>query len=252
MIKTAELVKLFWSLVGPWQFMSSTLPYLCKTVQRLFRINGYRGLLSWNRVQDSWFSSFWAWMGPQLRQNRGPVIAALLEGRVKDALVVHDPAAPPVSGVVLDIGPGLGYWVDLYAKAELPIQKNGVRTRGDEIGIQKVFGVEPNSEAHAGLAQRAQDAGLDGVYEILPVGIQSISQANTNTARSNTNVIEKGSVDCIVSILCLCSIPEPEKNIEELYSYLKKGGRWYLYEHVQVQGSWFMRLYQGMKSEILP
>lgn len=37
--------------------------------------------------------------------------------------------------------------------------------------------------------------------------------------------IGKESVDCIVSILCLCSIPEPEKNITKLYELLKKGGR---------------------------
>jgi hypothetical protein len=57
--------------------------------------------------------------------------------------------------------------------------------------------------------------------------------------------IKKESVDCIVSILCLCSILEPEKNIAELYGLLKKGGLWYLYEHVRTRDGLFMRLYQS-------
>ena len=101
--------------------------------------------------------------------------------------------------------------------------------------------MEPNPDSHAALSNRVQELGLEGVYEVLPVGIQDVSKV-----KLSNGTIEKGSVDCIVSILCLCSIPEPEKNIAELYGYLKKGGRWYLYEHVKIQQGWFMRGYQGM------
>lgn len=139
-----------------------------------------------------------------------------------------------MSGVVLEIGPGLGFWVDLFAQFK---DGSGVRTRSGGKGkTLKVFGVEPNVDAHPSLRKRVEAAGLEEVYEILPVGIEALGKYD----------IAPESVDCIVSLLCLCGIPEPEKNIAELYKYLKKGGRWYLYEHVQAKSSWFMRFYQGM------
>lgn len=60
--------------------------------------------------------------------------------------------------------------------------------------------------------------------------------------------IAEESVDCIVSVLCLCSIPDAKTNIAELYRCLKPGGRWYVYEHVIAfpEQGWGMRLYQGM------
>lgn len=131
--------------------------------------------------------------------------------------------------------------IDLYDKANVPFDKSGSTSRSVNGGIQKVYGVEPNPDSHAALSKRVQETGLEGVYEVLPVGIEAVNKAKVNGA----DTIEKGSVDCIVSILCLCSIPEPEKNIAELYGYLKEGGRWYLYEHVRSQDGLFMKLYQG-------
>ena len=56
--------------------------------------------------------------------------------------------------------------------------------------------------------------------------------------------IQKGEVDCIVTIQCLCSIPEPKGKIEGLYAYLKKGGMWIVFEHIATkQGGW-VKLYQ--------
>jgi hypothetical protein len=48
-------------------------------------------------------------------------------------------------------------------------------------------------------------------------------------------------------VMCLCSIPEPRRNMAQLYGYLKPGGRWYVYEHVKCfrEQGWGMRLYQG-------
>lgn len=226
------------SLLEPWQFMLTSCSYLPSTISRLHSTNGFSSLFAWDKLQSAWFSTFWAWAGPRIREGNGPRITALLEGRVTGAQVVDSVVGEPISGVVLDIGPGLGYWVDLYARADVSIQSSeGARRRdGKGEGITKVYGVEPNNQSHPGLRQRAKAAGLDGVYEILPVGIEDISK---------DTVVEKGSVDAIVSLLCLCSIPDPKHNIKELHSYLKPGGRWYVYEHVVVKGSWRMRLYQG-------
>ncbi|KAJ4294279.1 hypothetical protein N0V90_007969 [Kalmusia sp. IMI 367209] len=242
MVKFAELSEIFWSLLDPWRFMSTTLPFLYRTMQRLYGAGEYGTLFSWRKLQDAWFSAFWLWFGPQLRANNGDRITALLEGRIEHAQITDDSVAPPVGGIVLDIGPGRGYWIDLYDKAKVPIDKPGARSRSISGGIRKVYGVEPNPDSHAALSERVQELGLSGVYEVLPVGIEEVDKVKVN---GNDRTIEKGTVDCIVSVLCLCSIPEPEKNIAELYGYLKKGGRWYLYEHVRSNDGLFMKLYQG-------
>lgn len=62
-----------------------------------------------------------------------------------------------------------------------------------------------------------REVGLESVYEVVPVGIRDVGKV--------AGGIRKESVDCIVSVLCLCSIPKPERNIAELYGYCKKGGR---------------------------
>lgn len=110
MAASAEINEIFWSLVDPWQFMASTLPFLYSTTVRLYRSGEYGILFSWRKLQEAWFSAFWMWFGPQLRAGNGDRITALLEGRMKDAQITDRPVAPPVGGVILDIGPGRGYW----------------------------------------------------------------------------------------------------------------------------------------------
>lgn len=236
------LTEVTMALLEPWQFMLVSCSYLPSTIRHLYNTSGLLSIFSWDKLQSAWFSKFWAWAGPRIREANGPRITALLEGRVTGGQLVDEVVGEPISGVVLDIGPGLGYWVDLYARADVPISDSGDSLRqraGKGEGITKVYGVEPNLQSHSGLRQRVQAAGLDAVYEILPVGIEDIAKET---------VVKKGSVDAIVSVLCLCSIPEPEKNIKELHSYLKPSGRWYLYEHVTVKNHWPMKLYQSKSS----
>ena len=150
----------------------------------------------------------------------------------------------PVNGVVLEIGAGSGMWADVFAKVNTSGGDEGEarRRKGAAPGLTRVYGIEPNPTSAAALRRRVKDVGLEGTYEVVPVGIE---QMNDPTAWAGR--IEPGSVDCIVTILCLCSIPEPEKNIKLLYDCLKKGGRWYVYEHVQVdvrRGGYLLRLYQ--------
>jgi SAM-dependent methyltransferase len=47
--------------------------------------------------------------------------------------------------------------------------------------------------------------------------------------------VQRGSVDTIVTVQCLCSIPGPERVIRDLYPLLKPGGRWIVYEHVRTK-----------------
>ncbi len=73
----------------------------------------------------------------------------------------------------------------------------------------------------------------------MPLGIEDLAASGA---------VALQSVDCVVTIMCLCSIPEPRHNMAQLYGYLKPGGRWYVYEHVKcfrAQGLG-MQLYQGL------
>lgn len=232
----STLSEVFQSLLGPWQFLLIALSFLPTALANLYRNHGIKAF-TWSRIQTAWFSAFWVLAGANIRKDNGPRITALLEGRFDNGRIVDTPVVPPLSGVVLEIGPGLGFWVDLFANFKEPGtgRKTRSRTSTGGSGEQlKVYGIEPSTDSHATLKKHIREAGLEDTYEIIPAGIESLTRFN----------IELGTVDCIVSILCLCGIPEPEKNIAELYKYLKPGGRWYIYEHVQTKGI-FMQFYQS-------
>jgi cyclopropane fatty-acyl-phospholipid synthase-like methyltransferase len=119
-----------------------------------------------------------------------------------------------VHGVVLDIGPGSGEWLSLFPKNQ----------------VTKIYGVEPNRDHHDALRRKIKESGLEGVYEIVPVGIEDLRDGGW---------IEEDGVDAIVTLFCLCSIPRPREMIGRLYGLLKEGGVWVLHEHVRAkEGRW--------------
>jgi len=147
----------------------------------------------------------------------------------------NDNPHPPIHGTLLELGPGSGMWVSLFSATS---------QRENRLGpIAKIYGVEPNTDVHPLLKTQVREAGLDKPsggqthYEIVPVGVESLAESGK---------VKPNSVDCIVTIMCLCSIPEPRKNMALLYNYLKPGGRWYVYEHVKCfqHQPWGMRVYQ--------
>jgi tRNA A58 N-methylase Trm61 len=76
---------------------------------------------------------------------------------------------------------------------------------------------------------------LEDIYVICPVGVEDLGE----------KWVGKGEVDSVVTIQCLCSVPEPKRMIGELYSYLKDGGEWIVYEHVITHVGGFIGAYQG-------
>ena len=260
--------------------MTISLSYLPSTI-----LSG-APLTSWSTLQAAWFGRFWAWAGPQVRSSAEASVIPLLQGRVSAGRIIppgpssdeststaaarddhwqHDRACrapspqsqrlhPGVAGTVLEIGPGSGMWVsifsDLYAASPSSESSSkdantttssssppGPPPPGQRGTITRVYGVEPNPAVHPLLRRQIAAADLEGVYEVVPFGIESLASSGR---------IPRQSVDCIVSVLCLCSIPDPELNIRELYGYLKPGGRWYVYEHVRQARSkpWPVRAYQ--------
>ncbi|PSR98967.1 S-adenosyl-L-methionine-dependent methyltransferase [Coniella lustricola] len=208
-------------LVDPWIFMSLSLSCLPRTIFSLLLAGQFSTLFSPSRLQEVWFGRFWSFAGPNARFHVEKRVVPLLEGRVSAGRILPESATNDdtassgnerVSGVVMEIGPGIGIWASVFAHPALSPT------------ILQVYGVEPNASHHAELRQRVVKAGLGDRYEIVPVGIENLESSGR---------VQRESVDCIVSILCLCGVPEPERNIRELYSYLKPGGRWYVFEHVK-------------------
>ncbi|KAI0838776.1 S-adenosyl-L-methionine-dependent methyltransferase [Hypoxylon sp. FL0890] len=245
-----------WGLLGPWLFLRDSASFLPRTILKLIRERKFGVLLSPNKLQDAWFSEFWSNMGPEVRLGAGELIVPLLEGRATGGVVTDEPVGPGIGGTVIEVGAGSGLWVDVYKtvaevnpNADAETAEGTVRRRnvGSKRVITRIYGVEPNADQHPHLKRAIEKAGLEDVYQIVPVGIEALDNPEKWDGR-----VEKGSVDCIVSILCLCSIPNPEKNIRELYGYLKKGGHWFVYEHVRCEHSWYMRAYQRLVNVFWP
>ncbi|KAK3377709.1 S-adenosyl-L-methionine-dependent methyltransferase [Podospora didyma] len=231
------------SLIFPWRFMLASSYYLPGTILSLVSSGKLSTLFSWFGFQAVWFSRFWGWAGPQVRSSAEIKVVPLLEGRVSAGDVLPSGSTHQgVGGTVLEIGPGSGMWVSIFSDKYLGLSatKSGSRSK-----VTRVYGVEPNAGVHAGLRAQIAAAGLEDMYEIVPVGIEDLERSGR---------VERESVDCIVSVLCLCSIPNPQHNITELYSYLKPGGRWFVYEHVKC-AHWQGRgiaAYQALMNYIWP
>lgn len=249
--------EVFWGLLDPWVFMAHAAAWLPGTVVRLVRARRFDVLLSPARLRDAWFGAFWQWAGPNIKLNAEKRVLPLLAGRTTGGRIIAADAdaapGPGLEGVVMELGAGSGFWVDVFAEPGREEtddhddeKENEGSGRGVRKGITRVLGVEPNAAQHASLRRRVRAAGLEGVYDIVPVGVEDLGDASKWEGR-----VEPGSVDCIVSVLCLCSIPDPPRQFRALYAYLKPGGRWYVYEHVRTEAGWAMRTYQGELLESL-
>ena len=125
-------------------------------------------------------------------------------------------------GIVLELGPGSGEQ----------------SKRLDTGKIIKVYGVEPNISLHAALGTNLVEAGLGEIYTIIPNGFVD-AEALKEVG------LERESVDTVLCIKVLCSVPEPEKIVGELYQLLKPGGQLIFFEHVRSPNR-VSRLLQGM------
>ncbi|KAI0156978.1 S-adenosyl-L-methionine-dependent methyltransferase [Xylariaceae sp. FL1272] len=240
----ARTMETFWALLDPWAFLFVSLCQIPPTVATLFHSNP-RALLSPSQFQDAWFSHFWTLVGPGIREDAGQKVVPLLDGRTVNGRVVENPVRQGLGGVVIEIGAGSGLWVDVFsdgAQSKQRKRENTARTP-----ITKIYGIEPNPSHHASLRHNISRANLSEIYEIVPVGIEHL-----RSSKKWQGNIDAGSIDCIVSLLCLCSIPEPERHTKELYELLKPGGRWYVYEHVRVEKYWWLRLYQRLINLVWP
>ena len=98
--------------------------------------------------------------------------------------------------------------------------------RYDVSKVRKVYGVEPNTELHDALRAKIRECGLESIYEIVPCGVEDV----TGLKRHG---ISASSIDTVLSIQVLCSVPDPNEILRRLYVLLKPGGQFVVYEHVK-------------------
>lgn len=202
------------NLLIPLIILSYSTYYLPITIWELLLSRDFETLLSFEALKSAWFARFWTFFGPKAKVNAAVKIQPLIQDQAR--------------GVCVDVGPGSGQWLYLFAQVMNPT-------------ISKIYGVEPNTGLHAELRANAIEAGLGDVYEIIGCGAQDLITKGG---------LQPESVDTIITVQCLCSIPEPETNIGELYRLLKPGGIWLVYEHVKTSyQSSFVGYWQRMYSQ---
>ena len=156
-----------------------------------------------------------AFPNPSLNLEIGPDSAQAEEDSPVPSLV-HE-----AYGTVLELGPGTG-------------QQLG---RLNPSRITRIYGIEPNIALHPELRARIGKAGLENIYSVVPCGIEDIAELKKYG-------IESESIDTVLSIKVLCSVPEPERMTRDLYRLLKPGGQLLLSEHVRSKNT-LSRLIQG-------
>lgn len=154
-------------------------------------------------------------MYPSLNLRPGPDSAEAEDDSPVPALVYE------AYGTVVELGPGTGQQIG----------------RLDPSKLTTVYGIEPNVALHPELRARIAKAGLENIYTIVPCGIE-------DRAELKKYGIESGSIDTVLSIKVLCSVPEPERMTRDLYRLLKPGGQLILSEHVRSKNI-LSRLIQG-------
>ncbi|KAH7103472.1 hypothetical protein BKA62DRAFT_768877 [Auriculariales sp. MPI-PUGE-AT-0066] len=116
---------------------------------------------------------------------------------------------PNAYGTVLELGAGLGVTMRYL----------------DRTKVTKYIAIEPNPSMHIHIRRVAAEVGFseyDGTLVIMTVFADQIG-----------TVIERHSVDTLISVLTLCSIPRAESMLPGLVQYaVKPGGQFLCYEHV--------------------
>lgn len=92
---------------------------------------------------------------------------------------------------------------------------------------------------HPELQRNIKAVGLSDIYTIVGCGAQ-------DTAELRRSGIAPGSVDTILTIKVLCSVPTSglERTLESLYDLLVPGGQWLVFEHVKNKRSWLTKTFQ--------
>ena len=109
----------------------------------------------------------------------------------------------------------------------------------DRTRVSRYIALEPNTLMHNHIRSKANKAGFhesDGTLLILSYGAQdthSILSSLSHHQQQEQQEQQQPVVDTILSVLTLCSIPDPQRTISKLVrDVLKSGGQLLYFEHV--------------------
>lgn len=157
-----------------------------------------------------WRTSFLGAAQPNLL-----TLGDLLLNHAKRELLGH------AHGVVLEVGAGRGHTLRYY----------------DHTKVSWVWAVEPDEENRHALDREIRRLGINDKCQTLQCGIED---AETLRGVGSTD----GTVDTLVCIQSLCTVPKPRQVISDLYSLMKPGsGQLLFLEHVASENR-FTRIVQ--------
>lgn len=116
---------------------------------------------------------------------------------------------------MLDVGPGTG--------TQMPLLRSPA--------IKAIYGAEPCHGLHEELRARADANGLGEKYHILPCSVVG-SELNPVLQKHGLDRTDRGIFDTIVCVRVLCSVPNMQQTVNELYALLRPGGKLLITEHV--------------------
>ncbi|MCA8943649.1 MAG: class I SAM-dependent methyltransferase [Planctomycetes bacterium] len=119
-----------------------------------------------------------------------------------------------LSGTVLEIGPGTGANFEFLPAA-----------------VTRWIGVEPNPHMHASLRAAAERQGI---------------AAEFRSATTDAMAVDDASVDCVLSTLVLCSVPDPTAVARDVERVLRPGGKFVFIEHVGAPRGSTLRFFQSL------
>ncbi len=131
-----------------------------------------------------------------------PIVAAVLDLAMRPLEPVRERVVPRASGRVLEIGVGTGLNAARY----------------DPARIVELVGIEPDPHMLRRAAPRFEAAPYPS--RLLQVGAEALPFDDT-------------SFDEVVCTFTLCTIPEVERAVREMYRVLRPGGRLHFAEHTR-------------------
>ncbi|KAJ5319214.1 hypothetical protein MYU51_013629 [Penicillium brevicompactum] len=201
-------------LTVPAQIISWAIPHYVKVFTKtIFKGQILAPISQTSKLRDEAFGSFWIEFSSPRQMTSDPNNTELPTPVGSSALI--PPLLRTASGVVLDIGPGTGTQMPLLTSPS----------------ITALYGAEPCTSLHKALRAKAEAEGISSKYHILPTGVAA-AELTPALRDSGVDVSSEGVFDTILCVRVLCSVPNMEKTVSELYGMLKPGGRILVTEHV--------------------